>query len=239
MFEATVKHMMNCEIIDLLNGEGCSIVGFADISSLSKESRQNFDRGIVIGLSLSKEAMKENKEGNPQKYHDEYLVINERLPELARMVENLLIKKGYKALAKPSTSVVQDDNKRTVLPHKTVATMAGLGWIGKCALLVTREVGSALRLIVVLTDAPLDCGIPITRSLCRPGCAICSDVCPGRAVQGRTLWEAGMDREVFFHADDCYTAARARARAELDVDATFCGLCMSNCPFTKHGLGYE
>jgi epoxyqueuosine reductase QueG len=231
--------MLNSEITDLLNKEGCNIVGFADVSSLSKESRQNFVHGIVIGLSLSKEAMMKNKDGDPSRYYDEYLVINERLPELARMVEGFLIGRGYKALAKLPTSIVQDDDRRTVLPHKTVATLSGIGWIGKCSLLVTKVVGSALQMIVVLTDAPLECGTPTTKSQCSPDCTVCRDVCPGKAINGRISWEAGMDRTRFFNADDCYSAARARARAKLDVDATFCGLCISNCPFTKKGLEYR
>ena len=44
---------------------------------------------------------------------------------------------------------------RTVMPHKTVAVHAGLGWIGKSALFVTEKYGSAVRLTSVLTDAPL------------------------------------------------------------------------------------
>ncbi|AIZ56399.1 epoxyqueuosine reductase [Candidatus Methanoplasma termitum] len=183
--------------------------------------------------------MKENKDGDPHRYYDEYLAMNERLPMLARKVEGLLISNGYKVLSKLPTTIVQDKDRRTVLPHKTVATMAGIGWIGKSAMLVTNEVGSALRLIVVLTDAPLECGTPIKKSQCSPECAICAYVCPGSAIQGTILWKVGMDRERFFHAEDCYAGARARARTELNIDATICGLCMSNCPFTKQGLGYE
>lgn len=229
---------LNDEIIELLKEEGCSIVGFADLRCLSKEARQNFDRGILIALSYTKEAMWNNKAGLPRLYYEEFTAINRRLPQLATLTAQYLVGKGYKALAKVQSTVVQDEDYRTVLPHKTVATLAGVGWIGKCATLVTREVGSALRLTVVLIDAPLECGTPITKSLCAPGCTACVDACPGKAPLGG-LWEVGVDRDAFFNAHACHPAARAHAKAALNIEETLCGLCISNCPFTQRGLGYE
>lgn len=229
---------MNEEIRAMLKREGCNIVGFADLRVLSKEVRQNFDYGILIALSYTNEAMVENKKGMPQQYYKEFTAINKRLPELAILTANFLTDRNYKALAKISSMVVQDSDYRTVLPHKTVATLAGVGWIGKCATLVTKEVGSALRLTVVLTNAPLECGTPITKSLCAPNCTACADACPGNAPLG-VMWEVGVDREEFFNAHACSDSARARAKALLDIDETVCGLCISNCPFTKKAFGYK
>ena len=79
---------LNNEIIALLKQEGCSIVGFADLRCLSKEARQNFDYGILIALSYSKEAMQDNKNGLPQRYYEEFTPINKRLPELAVLIAN-------------------------------------------------------------------------------------------------------------------------------------------------------
>lgn len=229
---------MNEEVTKLLRENDCNIVGFADLRCVSKEVRQNFDRGILIALSYTKEAMQENKNGLPQRYHKEWGLMNIRLRELTVMTADFLVERGYKALAKTQPTVVADEDMRTVLPHKTAATLAGVGWIGKCAMLVTDEVGSALRISVVLTDAPLDCGTPITKSKCDPNCGVCVSVCPGKAPRGG-LWEVGVDRDVLFNAHDCRTAARERAKVLLDIEETLCGLCMSNCPFTKRALGYE
>ena len=71
-----------------------------------------------------------------------------------------LLENGYQAYANTTKAVKQDDNWCTPLPHKTVATRAGLGWIGKNCLLVTKEYGSAVRLSSLLTDAPLPAGTP-------------------------------------------------------------------------------
>ena len=204
---------------------------------MSKETRQNFDFGIVFALSYSKEAMSENNAGCPQRYHSELVHINDRLHKIALLTADLLIKRGYKAHARTPMTVVSDEMLSTPLPHKTVGTLAGLGWIGKCALFVTEEVGSALRLAVVLTNAELECGSPVTVSRCGIGCSCCADVCPGKAVLGGS-WAAGMDRGEFFDAVACRSAGNARAMDTLGIDGVVCGLCISCCPFTKRGFGY-
>lgn len=225
------------EIRKDLFSAGASIIGFADLTVLPKEIRENFDYGIVIGLAYSIKAMQDNMNGDMRQYWSEYTIMNEKLNQLAVYAANLLINKKYKALAKVQTMVVQDSDYRTVLPHKTVATLAGIGFIGKCATLVTKEFGSALRITVVLTNAPLECGIPIKKSLCDPKCNICANVCPGKAIKG-DLWEAGVERSNFYDAYACRPAARKRAKENLGIEETFCGLCISNCPCTKSALGY-
>ena len=225
----------------LLKQEGCNIFGFADLRCLPSETRHDFDYGIAIGVPYTKEAMEENKNRKPQRYYDEMAVINNRLTELATLTAEFLTGQGYKAYAKTKAAVSQEKTNfhfNTILPYKTVATLAGIGWIGKTALLVTKEAGSALRLVTVLTDAPLECGVPITKSKCPPNCVICVNICPGNASKGK-LWEAGMEREEFFDPEACFAAARTSAKELLGKDETICGQCISHCPFTMAGLGYK
>ena len=229
---------LNTEIIEMLKQEGCDIVGFAALHSLPEEARKHYTCGIIMGLPFTKEAMQENREDLPQRYSGEHGPMNQKFTSLKKTVTDFLTDKGYDATSDTPASSVDSGTLRALLPQKTVATLAGIGWIGKCAMLVTDAVGSALRLTVVLTNAPLDCGTPITKSKCSPGCNICVDICPGKAPQG-ALWEVGVDRDSFFNAQNCRTAARARAKSLLDIEAAMCGLCVSSCPFTKKGLGYK
>jgi epoxyqueuosine reductase QueG len=226
---------LNDEIITLLNHKGCDIVGFADLRILPAHARDDYDFGISIGLVYSKQAMEDSRAGCPRQYYNEYSVMVQRLPQLGALVADFLTQKGYRASASPSPSNVDRRDLTTVLPHKTVATVSGLGWIGKCANLVTSRAGSALRFTAVVTDAPVNCGILITISKCPPNCMVCADVCPGKAVSGKN-WEIGLGRDSFYNAHACNTAARARAKAMLGVDYAVCGLCIAHCPYTVSGL---
>ena len=93
------------------------------------------------------------------------------------------------------------DNGDGPFPHKTAATAAGLGWIGKTALFVSPEFGPAVRLATVFTDLDLPAGEPVTEGRCGD-CTDCVDACP--AGCGRDVaWRAGMRRDELFDASAC------------------------------------
>lgn len=119
----------------------------------------------------------------------------------------------------------------TAFPYKTSATRAGLGWVGKCALLVTPEYGSAVRLTAVLTDAPLVPGEPIQESRCG-SCRSCVEACPGQAIMD-TLWYAGIPREKLVDIPQCDKTARDIAEQKLGKRTTMCGRCFAVCPYTQ------
>ncbi|MCL2396651.1 MAG: hypothetical protein FWC93_01155 [Defluviitaleaceae bacterium] len=223
--------VLNNEITRLLAAEGCSIVGFADFAHLPEYMRPTLPYGISIGLAYSKKAMGDNRNGQPQQYYDEYKSITLRLPILADMVADYLTTRGYTTVAAPVPSVI-DADLCTTLPHKTVATLSGLGWIGKCAALVTKDAGPAVRITAVLTDAPFDCGEPISTSNCPAGCTICANVCPGKAVLGEN-WSVATPREHIYDAHACNTAARAYAKVTLGLEQAFCSQCIAHCPYTE------
>lgn len=79
--------------------------------------------------------------------------------------------------------------EETPLPHKTVAVLSGISWIGKNNLLVTSEYGSALCLGVVLTDAPLNTTREVVENKCFK-CKICVNICQENALED-TIWRKG------------------------------------------------
>jgi len=228
---------INDTVRDYLSSQDIEIIGFADLSEVPPLERENFPYGISFGIPYSREGMMENRKGNPQISYDEYNSHNQRMAEAGIGLARELAGLGYTASAKPQYSIMPNSDRRSVLPYKTVARLAGLGWIGRCALLVNEKYGSAFRLSMVLTDAPLACGEPITASHCEKDCTVCHDVCPGHAPSSK-LWELNMDRSEFFDAAACDAAARKRAQALLGIDHTICALCMSSCPITRRALGY-
>ena len=118
-------------------------------------------------------------------------------------------------------------NGSAIFPHKTAATSAGLGWIGKTALFVSPRFGPAVRLATVFTDLELPAGEPVTESDCGD-CRACVDACPagcGRDV----LWRPGMARELLFDAGAC----RHHMSLFTSVEAEICGICIAACPYSS------
>lgn len=63
--------------------------------------------------------------------------------EVTDELAEFLVSKGYKALSQSDAGLLAEgvfnfETKESVLPHKTVAQLSGLGWIGKtiCLLLL-------------------------------------------------------------------------------------------------------
>lgn len=81
-------------------------------------------------------------------YLEAYAALNAQLNDIVTSGAGFLREREYRAIANTTKAVHQDADWRTPLPHKTVATRAGLGWIGKSCLLVTEAFGSAVRLSV-------------------------------------------------------------------------------------------
>ncbi len=224
------------EIRQELFERGASLVGFADLSELPEDVRHFMKFAVSMAVALDPSVIASIQDGPTKEYHAEYRQANALLWELSKFVARLIEDSGYRAIAKrPTHSGIDPGTQSTILPHKTVATRAGLGWIGKCALLVTEEFGSAIRLGTVLTDAELDVAEPVVESRCGD-CTLCVDSCPGKAPSGRA-WNPTLHRDDFFDAFACARAARERATAKIGVEDTICGICVSVCPWTAKFIG--
>jgi epoxyqueuosine reductase len=218
------------ELKEMLTAGGASMVGFADMSPFNLI----LPFGVSVAVALPPGIVRSICGGPNIDYYNAYNSINEKLDSLVLSAERFLVDKGYNAHAQARSRVRDFGVSRTLLPHKTAATRAGLGWIGKCALLVTEEYGSAVRISSLLTDAGLPCAEPVTVSKCGD-CTVCTDNCPGKAVSGR-LWHAGYDRDLFFDAQSCRSKARELSLKNMNLEVTLCGKCIESCPYTQRYL---
>ena len=219
--------------VELLN-LGANIVGFGSLDGLSGDAREYMPVGVSVAVVYPKDVISGISELPTQEYREWYDRLNERLDMIVTRGAEILREMGYNAVAKTRKYVgFTEGEYSTILPHKTVATRAGLGWIGKCALLVTNEYGSAIRLSTILTDAPLNTATPINKSRCGD-CMSCADACPAGAVSGK-LWEVGVYRDEFFDPVKCRKTARERAKLGFNGDITICGKCIEICPYTRRG----
>jgi epoxyqueuosine reductase QueG len=140
------------EIKEILFNNGASLVGFANIKNYDLKIDKKFKSGISIAVALDPQIIKDITEGPTLAYYDEYKKVNKKLDFLSDMISSLINDRGYNAENWGATDDRIYGYHMTELPHKTMATLSGLGWIGKCALLITKEFGAAIRLTTVLTD---------------------------------------------------------------------------------------
>ncbi len=235
------------ELKKILFDAGASLVGFADIRNLYAECLLDEPRsedsvtemihipeypyGVSIALAVPPQIITQISEGPTRDYFNSYHDMNNCLDNLAELCSTYISDKGFHAYAQTVNKTKEFGIFRTVMPHKTVAIHSGLGWIGKSALLVTPQYGTAIRLTSVLTDAPLRVDKPSEKSLCG-GCMKCHDACPANAISG-DLWYPDTDRDNFFDAMACRKKAREIAAATLNEKITLCGKCIEICPYTQ------
>ncbi|UCD58724.1 MAG: epoxyqueuosine reductase [Candidatus Hydrogenedentota bacterium] len=223
---------MTNDLLAELSSNGADMVGFADLHAITEEARHGFPRGVAIAVALNADVISGIRGGPTREYYADCERANNLLDSLSQRAARFLEEHGNRARSFAATDVGIDfKTHSTRLPHKTVATRAGLGWIGKCALLVTEKFGSAVRLATVVTDAELSTGDPIDESRCGD-CSACVDVCPGRAPYGRN-WEIGLYRDHFFDPWACRKAARKLAAERAGILETLCGICIAACPWTQ------
>ena len=211
--------------------QGATEVGFAEIEEFTPKPGLN--SGVVFYITYPKEIIRNMENAPTQEYLEELISLNTRLDALGMKCEEFLIDEGYDAYAQTKKRLGTDFGKFNSfeLPHKTIATRAGLGWIGKSALFTTSKYGSALRLSSVLTNAPLDFGTPILESKCGK-CEICKEACIGGAISGIT-WNYKLKRNEFYDDKKCEKYALKISEKNLGKADTVCGKCIFACPHTQ------
>ena len=213
---------------------GASIAGFADLYSIPEKVRQGFAYGISIGIALNPHAVAKIEQGPNLEYYNEYRYANNLLNELAEHIAEFLLGKGFFAFPQTQSNVIVNPvNRRSVLPHKTVATLAGLGWTGKSTLLITEKYGAAIRISSVLTNANLEVEKKLKNPQC-DDCFNCVNVCPAKAISGK-VWSKTTDRDELINASACKNEVMERGINLKLTDGT-CGLCMWVCPWTQKYL---
>jgi epoxyqueuosine reductase QueG len=205
------------DLICKLHNQGADIIKVVDISMLSDDEKRGYDRAVLIGIGLNCSYIRLLITGDDI---DEFTETEERTDHLAEWAAEYIIAKGYRAFAQSENNLIKQGNynastKSTLLPHKKVALLAGLGWIGKNNLLVTKEYGSAVSMCTVLTDMPLPTeNATIIMPKCG-NCMVCKNVCYPKAIHG-TTWGFDVARDDIVDVYHCET----------------CLKCLAHCPWT-------
>jgi epoxyqueuosine reductase QueG len=202
---------------------GFDLFGVADVTALREGfllepgTRERFARALSLGKRLSDAVLEDIRDRPTALYLHHYRQANYFLDRGAFLVAGRIQKRGFAALPIAASQIVDWENQRAHVSHKHVGRAAGLGWWGRNNLLVNPDLGARFRLVTVLTDMPLEAGVPLARDcgLCRA----CARACPAGAIKET--------REAFDHKA-CYEMLRD-FRKKGYTSQFICGICVRDC----------
>ncbi|AOY78300.1 Epoxyqueuosine reductase [Clostridium formicaceticum] len=213
---------------------GADLFGIADLTGAQSYMEKNYDkafsvfpRAVSMGIFLPAKIIALLEQGPQQIYSHYYSVVNSKLDELGLFVCNFLYKAGYEAMPIPASQQLLKDPCKSAFSHRLAASLAGLGWIGKSCCLVNEKVGPRLRLVTVLTDAPLECNEPVSNRC--GNCTACQDACPPKAIKGKKFHQEN-PLSVMLNPEAC-NAYFQQVKKEHGVGN--CGKCLAACPWGK------
>ncbi len=202
---------------------------------LRTKKGQDFPSAISWAVPVNPQIMASVRNGPNQPYADEYDRLNRRISEMATILATEIGGRGFRAQPLAASERTDPENIKGDFPHKTAATRAGLGWIGRHCQLVTRRFGSWIRLGTVFTDMPLPAGQPSEQSFCGR-CTRCVAACPAHALTGNK-WYPGLPREEILDVKAC---DRWKKEHYLHYhEGHVCGICSAVCPYGLRALKRE
>ena len=201
------------EFREYMISQGAALVGIGDLTAVPSS---DYPVGIAVAIPLPKHVIKDLQLAPTREYYKLYTTLNDKLNAIVTAGEKYLTGRGYQAYAQTTDRITVDSD------------------IGKNCMLVTPQYGSAVRISSLLTDAPLTCDAPVTRSQCG-ACHACVRYCPAHALKN-TLWRSGMPREDIVSVSACYKKQREIMRKSTGIDTDLCGKCFAVCTYTKQYL---
>ena len=220
----TMQNIQN-ELKTFARELGADVVGFCTFASPPTPLAPNLTHAVTLGVKLS-DAILSTIENEPTfAYFQHYRAANALLDSisfrLARKIETL----GFAAFPiAASQSQGKNNPYRGVIPHKTAAVLAGLGFVGKSGLFLSTEYGSRIRLATVLTDLPVQSERPVIANGCGD-CTRCKDACPAGAIFGEIPNEK---HERNIDPEKCSTYMKMHFQ---DIGrGSVCGVCIKVCP---------
>jgi epoxyqueuosine reductase len=230
--EAAYTEKIKLEVVEL----GADLVGVADTVLLKAlklyppDLLDLFPRAICAAIRLPGSIFEQVTDRPTPTYASAYRTANRILDEIALLVANALQRDGFNSLPIPASQSWDRENHCGAISHKAVGRMAGLGWQGKSLLLVNPEYGPRIRLVTVLTDAPLLANGPV-KNRCGE-CTRCRDACPAGAIKGVPTKDHYTSREEALDLQLCVEKLDEFARLP-GIGVNVCGICIKVCPFGR------
>jgi epoxyqueuosine reductase QueG len=217
-------------LTDWMDKQKIALWGAADLRDFSTphdETGHSFPFSLSWVIPMNPQIMASIQNGPNQTYADEYARVNSRIDELSGALAAEIKGRGHRAKPLAASDRTDTVNIKGDFPHKTAATRAGLGWIGRHCQLIAREFGPWIRLGTVFTDMELPCATPIEQNFCGR-CILCVEACPAKALKGNA-WHPGIPREELLDAKACDQWKKEHYFQYHKGHN--CGICSAVCPY--------
>lgn len=212
-------------LLEKIKDWGGEIVGIGDVSvGLPPDFK-----GISTAISLALIHPEQSQQIESQIYEYRYPEIEQNLEHIQKKISKELRGDGWRFLEIPADTSKQRNRLISkiypLFPHKTAATCAGLGWVGKSGLLINPHNGPRLSWATVLTNAPyLATGKPYIQGQCGH-CNACVQACPAGAISG-SEWSRNTNYETMI---DIVSCAQQLENNRITNGELACGLCIKVC----------
>jgi epoxyqueuosine reductase len=209
--------------------------GAADLRGFSTpedEFGRRFPFAFSWAIPMDPRIMAGIRNGPNEAYADEYARVNRCINDVSAALAAAITSRGFRSKPLAASNRTDAVNIKGDFPHKTAATRAGLGWVGRHCQLITRPFGSWVRLGTVFTDMEIACGSPIERNFCGK-CRRCVEACPAGALKGNG-WYPGIPREELLDARACDQWKKEHYFQYHQGHN--CGICSAVCPYGRRAL---
>jgi len=186
-----MKKLTN-EIKELALSKGADLVGIAPVSRFELAPQDHSPQDILADARTVIACAKRIPnsvvvDGPATSYHVYMDVVEDQLDLIAYQIALFIEQHGGLAIPVSADGPYYDWDEQNLrgrgdLSHKHAAQAAGLGRLGKNALLITPEFGNRVHLVSVVTNLDLEPDPLIDKELCPPECTLCIEVCPVGAI---------------------------------------------------------